>query len=117
MIVTDVVRLLAHSSSDDQTKYRSKEELERDRQRDPIIRMKDALIDAGMLTQEEFEQMEKDVLDEVNDVTDIAEAKPLPDPSTALQYLYSPKELGLRYEHNTPSGNKTVIVDASYNFV
>ncbi len=112
VIVTDVVRLLAHSSSDDQTKYRSKEELERDRQRDPIIRMKDALIDAGMLTQEEFEQMEKDVLDEVNDVTDIAEAKPLPDPSTALQYLYSPKELGLRYEHNTPSGNKTVIVDA-----
>jgi 2-oxoisovalerate dehydrogenase E1 component len=112
VVVTDVVRLLAHSSSDDQTKYRSKEELERDRQRDPIIRMRDALIDAGMLTLDEFGQMEKELLDEANDATDIAEAKPLPDPSTAMRYLYSPKQLDFRYEHNTPAGNKTVIVDA-----
>lgn len=112
VVVTDVVRLLAHSSSDDQTKYRSKEELDRDRQRDPIIRMKDALVDAGMMTDEDFERMEKEVLDEVNDATDTAEAKPLPEPSTALRYLYSPKKLNLEYEHNTPSGNKAVIVDA-----
>lgn len=112
VVVTDVVRLLAHSSSDDQTKYRSKEELERDRQRDPIHRMKDALIEAGMLTEEEFATMEQSVTDEVNEATDIAEAKPLPDASTAMDYIYSPKELGLRYEHNTPAGNKTVIVDA-----
>ncbi|MFZ1730090.1 MAG: thiamine pyrophosphate-dependent enzyme [Bacteroidota bacterium] len=112
VVVTDVVRLLAHSSSDDQTKYRSKEELERDRQRDPILRMKNCLVDAGLLTLDEFEQMEKDVLDEANDATDIATAKPLPDPSTAMDYLYSPKQLDLRYEHNTPAGNKAVIVDA-----
>ncbi|MFA6235609.1 MAG: thiamine pyrophosphate-dependent enzyme, partial [Bacteroidota bacterium] len=112
VIVTDVVRLLAHSSSDDQTKYRSKEELERDRRRDPIIRMKDALITAAMLTEDEFEQMQKDVLDEANEATDISEAKPLPDPSTAMRYLYSPKALDLRYEHSAPAGNKTVIVDA-----
>ncbi|MBR9976684.1 MAG: tungsten formylmethanofuran dehydrogenase [Bacteroidetes bacterium] len=112
VVVTDVVRLLAHSSSDDQTKYRAKEELERDLQRDPINRMKDALIIAGMLTEEEFTTMEREVLDEVNHATDAADAKPLPDPSTALDFLFSPKKLDLRYEHNTPSGNKTVIVDA-----
>ncbi|MCB2205733.1 tungsten formylmethanofuran dehydrogenase [bacterium] len=112
VIVTDVVRLLAHSSSDDQTKYRSKEELERDRQRDPIHRMKDALIDAGMLTEEEFEQMEKEILDEVNDATDVAEAKALPDPSTATDFLFSPKKDELQYESTTPAGNKIVIVDA-----
>ena len=112
VLVTDVVRLLAHSSSDDQTKYRSKEELERDRQRDPINRMKDALIDAGMLTQEDFEQMEKDVTDEVNDATDTAEAKATPDPSTATAYLYSPDPPALEYEKNPPAGNKIVLVDA-----
>lgn len=112
VVVTDVVRLLAHSSSDDQTKYRTKEELERDRQRDPIIRMRDALIDVGMLTMEEFEDMEKTIVDEVNDATDTAEAKPLPEPSTAKDFLFSPKQLDLTYEHNTPAGNKIVIVDA-----
>jgi 2-oxoisovalerate dehydrogenase E1 component len=112
VVVTDVVRLLAHSSSDDQTKYRGKEELERDRQRDPILRMKDALVAADMLTEEDFVRMEAEVLDEVNAATDATEEKPLPDPSTALRYLFSPKDLGLRYEHNTPAGNKTVIVDA-----
>jgi 2-oxoisovalerate dehydrogenase E1 component len=112
VIVTDVVRLLAHSSSDDQTKYRSKEELERDRHRDPINRMKDALIEAGMLTEEEFVQMEKDILDEVNDATDTAEAKPLPDPSTATDFLFSPAKSNLSFEASTPAGNKIVIVDA-----
>ncbi len=112
VIVTDVVRLLPHSSSDDQTKYRAKEELERDRQRDPINRLKDAMILAGMLTDEEFTQFEKDVLDEVNTATDIAEEKPLPEPSTAMQYLYSPKQLDLQYEQDLPVGTKTVIVDA-----
>ncbi len=112
VVVTDVVRLLAHSSSDDQTKYRTKEELERDRQRDPIIRMRDALIEAEMLTQDEFEAMEKSIVDEVNDATDTAEAKPLPEPSTAKDFLYSPKQLDLSYEKNTPAGNKIVIVDA-----
>jgi 2-oxoisovalerate dehydrogenase E1 component len=112
VIVTDVVRLLPHSSSDDQTKYRSKEELERDRQRDPINRLKDAMINAGMLTEEEFEQMEKDVVEEVNAATDKAEEKPLPDPSTATDFLFSPKQLDLNFEQDLPAGTKTVIVDA-----
>jgi 2-oxoisovalerate dehydrogenase E1 component len=112
VIITDVVRLLPHSSSDDQTKYRSKEELERDRQRDPINRLKDAMLAHGMLTEEEFVQLEQLVLDEVNAAADIAEAKPLPDPSTATQYLFSPDPLDLEFEKDLPVGTKTVIVDA-----
>jgi 2-oxoisovalerate dehydrogenase E1 component len=112
VVVTDVVRLLAHSSSDDQSKYRSKAELERDQQRDPIQRMKDALIGAGLLTEETFTAMEKEIVDEVNDATDTAEAKPLPDPSTATDFLFSPSTPALEYEKNTPAGNKVVIVDA-----
>ncbi len=112
VIVTDVVRLLPHSSSDDQTKYRSKEELERDRQRDPIQRFKDAMIEAGMLSEEEFTQLEQQITNEVNLVTDIVEEKPLPDPSTAMRYLFSPTELHLKYEQDLQPGTKTVIVDA-----
>jgi len=112
VVVTDVVRLLPHSSSDDQTKYRDKGELERDRRRDPIIRMKDTLIDAGILTEEDFLQLEQDVLEEVNMVADLAEEKALPDPSTATQYLFAPQPVALEYERDLPAGNKIVMVDA-----
>jgi 2-oxoisovalerate dehydrogenase E1 component len=112
VIVTDVVRLLPHSSSDDQTKYRAAEELERDRQRDPIHRLKDGMIAAGMLTAEEFTAMEKEIAAAVNAAADAAEAKPLPDASTAMDYLYTPHPPKLRYERDLPAGNKIVLVDA-----
>ena len=112
VVVMDVVRLLAHSSSDDQTKYRPKEELELDRQRDPILRLRDALIGAGMLSMEAAEAMQADVAREVDEAADATEAKPLPDPSTAQRYLYAPDAPALAYETTVPSGNKTVLVDA-----
>jgi 2-oxoisovalerate dehydrogenase E1 component len=56
--------------------------------------------------------MEKDVLEEVNAATDKAEEKPLPDPSTATDFLFSPKQLDLNFEQDLPAGTKTVIVDA-----
>ncbi len=47
VVVADVVRLLPHSSSDNQAKYRAKEELEADRARDPIPQLEAELIGAG----------------------------------------------------------------------
>ena len=45
LIVSNVVRLLPHSSSDDHTKYRSKKELDQDKKRDPLILFKEDCID------------------------------------------------------------------------
>src|SRR5690606_39892749 len=53
-LVADVVRLLPHSSSDNHAKYRSPEDLEKDRQIDPIARMEMALIESGMFSQEDI---------------------------------------------------------------
>lgn len=111
VIVAHVVRLLAHSSSDDQTKYRSKDELEEDRNRDPIVRMRKALEEAGILTPEQVQLFEKEVADEVNRVADIAEAKPLADPKTALQFVFSPTPPALAFESEIPTGPKAVLVD------
>ncbi|MBI5647598.1 MAG: tungsten formylmethanofuran dehydrogenase [Ignavibacteriae bacterium] len=112
VVVTDVVRLLAHSSSDDQTKYRSKQELELDRLRDPIVRLREALVHAGMLTHEEADAMQATVARDIDETADRVEAKELPEPSTATHYLFSPDPPALAYENSKPAGNKTVLVDA-----
>lgn len=112
VVVADVVRLLAHSSSDDQTKYRPREELELDRQRDPIVRLRDALVARGIMTGEQAASMQDDVAREVDDVAVASEAKALPHPSTAMQFLYAPSPPALAFESAAPAGNKAVLVDA-----
>ena len=46
------MRLTAHSSDDQQTKYRSEEELAAEKERDPLPRFRDQLREAGILTEE-----------------------------------------------------------------
>ncbi|GJQ20735.1 MAG: tungsten formylmethanofuran dehydrogenase subunit E [Bacteroidia bacterium] len=114
LIVANVVRLLPHSSSDDDRKYRTKEELDRDRQRDPIPRMAAVLIEEGYLTEEENQRLQEEVKAEVDAAVERAEAAPLPDPATVSMHLYGeahahPPEGYVEPEH---SGNKIVLVDA-----
>ncbi|TMD27731.1 MAG: thiamine pyrophosphate-dependent dehydrogenase E1 component subunit alpha, partial [Chloroflexi bacterium] len=50
MIEAKVTRLTGHSSDDQQTKYRSAEELEAEKARDPLPRFREQLMAAGVLT-------------------------------------------------------------------
>ena len=61
LLVTDVVRLMPHSSSDNHAKYRTPEELERDRQIDPIARMELSLVEAGLLNEEQIKKYREEV--------------------------------------------------------
>lgn len=95
LIHADVVRLLPHSSSDDQRKYRPKDELDVDLKNDPIVRMKEILLQTGSATLEDIQQIEKDVKEEVNRLADEAEKAPFPDPATVAENLYSKSPLSL----------------------
>ena len=89
LIEAKVTRLTAHSSDDQQTKYRSAEELETERGHDALPRFREQLREAGILT----EAIEADLTAElkaiVEDATDFAEAEADPDPATALRYVYA----------------------------
>lgn len=111
-IVTEVVRLLPHSSSDDHSKYRSKEELEYDRSRDPILRMKSTLLSLGILTEEKVREIQEHVAHEVKRAAKKAEAKEMARSETALHFLYSPKQDENQYEMSEPAGKRCVLVDA-----
>ena len=58
-------RLSSHTSSDDHTLYRSKEDLAALEQSDPIRRLKEAMIAAGELTAKEFGKLEDEIKEKV----------------------------------------------------
>jgi len=89
LIEAKVSRLTAHSSDDQQTKYRTAEELESEKGKDPLPMFRDQLRAAGMID----EAGEATILAEsrkvVEDATDWAESQPDPDPATAQRHVYA----------------------------
>ena len=112
LIQSDVVRLLPHSSSDDQRKYRSAEDLEADRNRDPLLTFANTCIEAGAAKQEEFDKILALVKSQVDADAEWAEAQPDPDSNDSLKNVYNtvlPKDTP---EPSPNSGEKIVLVDA-----
>ena len=85
-----VVRPYSHSMSDDERAYRPEEEREDEAKRDPIVVLRQKLIDDGIATDEELTQLEADVLREVQEASDKALEQPQPDKKDATKYLFSP---------------------------
>ncbi len=81
-------RFMAHTTDDDDRTYRTREEIEKHRNQDPIPRFERFLLEHGLITQDEIEALRKEVLALVNDVTDRAEALPYPEPSALYTNVY-----------------------------
>ncbi len=112
VIVSEVVRLLPHSSSDSHAKYRSEADLLAMRQLDPITRLEMRLIDAGMTNVEELDSIRLEVKDQVNNIASWVESQEDPSPSSLSKHVYFEGDLGLEYESSEPSGEPAVMVDA-----
>jgi len=89
LIEAKVTRLTAHSSDDQQTKYRSAEELAAERGHDALPRFREQLREAGVLTEEIEARLVAGIKAAVEDATDYAESQPDPDPATATRYVYA----------------------------
>ncbi len=114
LILAHTVRLLPHSSSDDQRKYRAEADLSKDRERDPLPRLEQYLIKQNILTSSSLKQLQQEVVERIDRAAETAEAEPQQEASNLLKYVYSvndvvPKE-GFVEQH--PSGEKIVMVDA-----
>ncbi len=89
LIEAKVMRLTGHSSDDQQTKYRSDEELASERLRDPLPRFREELRAAGILDDAAEAALEAEIAATVGDATDFAEAEPDPDPATATRWVFA----------------------------
>ena len=70
--------------------YRTKEEIEEWKSRCPIARYEKKLLDAGVLNQQEIDEMRKSAQEEVDRAADFARKSPLPAGEDALKDVYAP---------------------------
>jgi TPP-dependent pyruvate/acetoin dehydrogenase alpha subunit len=71
--------------------YRSKEELEASRQRDPIVLFEEKLRGLGLITDGDIKAIEDEVAAAVADAVQFADASPDPDPSELTTDVYAPE--------------------------
>ena len=87
-IVCKTCRWHGHYEGDTQT-YRTKEEFEECKKRDPIPRFRKKLIKMRVLTEKEADKIHQEVLEELDKAVKFAEESPFPDPEETLEDVYA----------------------------
>ncbi len=113
LIEADTVRLLAHSSSDDQRKYREQVDLEEDRKRDPLPKFEKFLADEGILTEAGVTQLRKEVQERIDTAAAAAEDSPLSEIADVDKHVYAAAGAPpAGFSEPVHRGAKIVMVDA-----
>ena len=82
-------RFMGHSMSDPiHGHYRTKEEVELQKARDPVVTFRRTLVDAGMLDDVMWESMQAEVEAEVEDAVRFADESPDPEPAELYTHVY-----------------------------
>ena len=81
-------RYMGHSMSDPGN-YRTREEIAKYQERDPIVLFKDSLKAAKVLTDKDFEQIEKEAMDATAKAVEFAENSPFPQESELFTDVYA----------------------------
>jgi 2-oxoisovalerate dehydrogenase E1 component alpha subunit len=89
LIEARCLRLMPHSSDDNDRSYRPNEELKEIRAHDPLACFRARLFDEGVLDEPREREIRQQAAHDVDDATEFAERSPLPDPDTLLQHVYA----------------------------
>ena len=88
LIECRVARLGPHFEGDKET-YRSETEFETDKEeKDPLKNQRERLLDAGLLSEDEIEDMRATIGDEVEEAVEFARESPEPEPEAAYEGVY-----------------------------
>ena len=93
LIQARVTRPYSHSSSDDQSKYRSAAELAEEAEHDPIDLFERSLVRGGVLTAEEAAALREDARHRVAEAARRAAAAARPRPESVTDHVYALPEL------------------------
>src|SRR5262249_18291133 len=87
LIEARAYRYMPNTSNDDDTRYRSREEVAEWRQRDPVGRLRAYLL--GTLTEAAVSTLEREVAEEVAEAAAWGEAQPDADPQDVLHHTWA----------------------------
>lgn len=88
LIEAVMYRLVPHSSDDDDRTYRTREEVEEAKKKDPILVFGNYLKEVGLLDDAKEQELLSRVQKEVDEATDYAEQAPYPTPESTLTHVY-----------------------------
>jgi pyruvate dehydrogenase E1 component alpha subunit len=89
-LVCDTYRYMGHFEGDDQT-YKTTEEVEGWRAKDPITGLRDLMIREGALTENEFAELDSEILKEIEEAVTYAEKSEWPKADEVLEDVYTSK--------------------------
>ena len=89
LIEAEAYRLVPHSSDDDDRSYRSREEVEEARKRDPVLVAAAYVRESGLVIADADAALRERVRREVDEATEVAEAASYPSPETVLAQVYA----------------------------
>jgi len=84
-------RMAVHTTADDPKRYRTEEEVEQWKKRDPITRFQTYLIDKGVISEDKIAGLDSEVAEEIQSAIDRAEEqmKTLGDPIDMFEHAYA----------------------------
>jgi pyruvate dehydrogenase E1 component alpha subunit len=88
LIEAKTYRYMGHSMSDP-AKYRTKEELNKHKQEDPIVLLKAKMVEAGLLDEEKYKDMDKRAREVANEAVEFAESSEQPATETLYEDVWA----------------------------
>ncbi len=87
-VETETYRILGHSKSD-RNLYRTKDEINQWKEKDPIIRFRDLLLEADIITVKQVDEIEKKMAKVIEDAVEFAENSPEPNIEDVMEWVYA----------------------------
>ncbi len=114
LIEADTVRLLPHSSSDSDKKYRNKQEMDNEKSKDPVLKLENYLVKSDILTAEDIVALRAKVKAGIDQAADEADQAEHPTKESVSDFVFAPEDNGndLKFEVNDDPGQDVVLVDA-----
>jgi 2-oxoisovalerate dehydrogenase E1 component alpha subunit len=82
-------RFLSHTTDDDDRTYRTREEVQAQRDLDPVPRFERRLVEAGVITEEDLDALRRAIKVRVDAATDAVENEPLPEAHALYGNVYA----------------------------
>lgn len=89
LVETKMYRITPHSSDDDDRSYRSREEVEENKKHDPLLLIQKRLLEEGIYTEADLEDLDKKAKQMVTDAVKFAEEAPYPAAEEAAYPVYA----------------------------